>query len=80
MKKLVFTAVAVVAFSGVTMASVRATDNAKKIIMKKVFVITDCNAAKFVAYVDARAAGFSKEDASRMSYSVYFMCMGLTKE
>lgn len=37
----------------------------------------DCLAAKFQAFNDARAAGFSVEDASGMSYSVYFMCMSL---
>lgn len=80
MKKLVFTALAVVAFSGVGMAkNVEVKESIKKTSKKKAVAATDCNAAKFVAYVDAKAAGFSHEESVGMSYSVYFMCLGLTE-
>nr|WP_315218298.1 hypothetical protein [uncultured Flavobacterium sp.] len=82
MKKLVFTAIAVIAFSGVSIASNIVKDNLaksnlEKVTKKKVKLSTDCTLAKFTAYNDAIAAGFSREDALDISYSVYFTCMGL---
>ncbi|MGZ9676882.1 hypothetical protein [Flavobacterium sp. GNP001] len=78
MKKLLFTALAVVAFSGAAMAkNFEVKESIKKTSKKITFASTDCNTAKFVAYVDAKAAGFSHEAAVGMSYSVYFMCLGL---
>lgn len=78
MKKLLFTALVVVAFSRVAMAkNVEVKENIKKTSKKKAFVAGDCNAAKFVAYVDAKAAGFTHEEASAMSYSAFFLCKGL---
>lgn len=77
MKKLLFTAIAVVAFSGVSIAENRVKESVEKVANKKVLFSTDCTLAKFVAYNDARAAGFSREVATQISYSVYFTCMGL---
>ena len=83
MKKVFFTAIAMIAFSGVSMANTIAdeevvTENSK-IEVKKILLQEDtkCRAAKFKCYVDARAAGFSVQDATSMSYSIYFTCMGL---
>jgi hypothetical protein len=70
----------VVAFSGVGMAkNVEVKESIKKTSKKKAFAAGDCKAAKFVAYVDVKAAGFSHEEAASMCYSVYFMYMGLTE-
>ena len=67
-----------VIFSWVAMAkNFEVKESIKKTTKKKTFATTDCNAARFVAYVDAKAAGFSHEGAVGMSYSVYFMCLGL---
>jgi hypothetical protein len=72
MKKVFFSVIALVAFSFAGMAN--------EIEEKKVEVETkqDCRLAKFQAYVDARSEGFSHDDASGMSYSVYFLCMSLS--
>ena len=77
MKKIVFTAMAVLAFSAVAIAENRVKESVEKVANKKVVFLTDCTLAKFVAYNDARAAGFSREDALDISYSVYFTCMAL---
>ena len=81
MKKLVFTAIAVIAFSGVSKAENLANENLakesdEKLANEEILLSTDCDLAKFVAYNDARAAGLSVEDARSASYSVYFTCMG----
>ncbi|TDE05171.1 hypothetical protein [Flavobacterium sandaracinum] len=79
-KKLVFNALAVVVFSGVGMAkNVEVKESIKNTSKKRAFAAGECNAAKFVAYVVAKAAGFSHEEAASISYAVYFMCMGLTE-
>ena len=44
---------------------------------KQIKVDTDCDLARYVAYVDARNVGFTSEEARSMSLSVYFMSMGL---
>jgi len=79
MKKLLFTVITVIAFSGVSVAGNLVQDDAKKVTNKKELVAsdTDCLVAKFIAYNEARAAGFSVEAARSMSYSVYFTCMSL---
>ena len=79
MKKLLFTAITVLAFSGVSMAGNLVKDDAEKVTNKKTLVTsdTDCLVAKFVAYNDARAEGLSAEAARSASYSVYFTCMSL---
>ena len=39
---------------------------------------TECLLAKFNAYNDAKAAGFSTAEATSISWSTYYTCMGLT--
>lgn len=69
-----------VAFIGAAMAkTVEVKESIKNTSKKRVFAEGDSNAAKFVAYVDAKAAGFSHEETASISYAVYFMCMGLTE-
>jgi hypothetical protein len=81
MKKLLFTAIAMVAFSSASMANTIAdeeiiVDNKKsKALIKR--DPNECLVAKFNCYVDARRDGFSVEVATQMSYSIYFTCMGL---
>ena len=78
MKKLVFTALAVVVFSGFAMAKNIELMKRNEITIQGGNVVdADCNAARFVAYVDAKEAGLTDKEASAASYSVYFMCMGL---
>ena len=79
MKKLVYTAISVIAFSGVAIASSIVKDNDEKVTNKKALVTsdTDCLVAKLEAYNEARARGLSVEDARNASYSVYFTCMSL---
>jgi hypothetical protein len=83
MKKILFTAIALVAFSGVSMANTIAdedvvTENEKTIAVEEVLIKTadDCLLGKFNCYVDARADGFSVQDATTLSYKFYFWCMG----
>ncbi len=78
MKKLFFTALAVVAFSGMSMANTKEIKpTVKNERTKKKPDDTYCLAAKFKCYCDATAAGFSSSVATQMSYSIYFTCMGL---
>ena len=85
MKKLLFTAIAIVAFSGVSMANTIADEDVvkenkeAKVIQKIMQTDTECLMAKFVAYNDSRRAGFSVEESTSNSYSVYFTCMGITQ-
>jgi hypothetical protein len=79
MKKVFFSAVALVAFSFAGMAN---EIEEKKIEIYKVKenvkeTSQDCNLAKFTAYVDARSAGFNDSEARSMSYSIYFLCLRL---
>jgi hypothetical protein len=80
MKKMIFSAVALVAFSFAGMAN---EIEEKKVNEKKVGIYKvkeasqDCNLARFTAYVDARSAGFSDSEARSMSYSIYFLCLRL---
>ena len=41
----------------------------------KVVVAKDSGVAKFSAYVDAKSAGFTHEQATGMARYVYFFCM-----
>jgi hypothetical protein len=82
MKKVFFSVIALVAFSFAGMANeieekkveVETTKNQKVEVETK----QDCRLAKFQAYVDSRSEGFSHDDASGLSYSVYFLCMSLS--
>lgn len=75
MKKLLFTAITVIAFSGVSMAGNLVKDDAEKVTNKKALVTSDCLAEKFIAYCDFIAAGIPAAEASSASYSIYFTCM-----
>jgi len=79
MKKMFFTAIAMIAFSSVSMANTIAEEEVvKENLEKKVDVHTtdDCAGMKFAAYVQSRADGFSKEDARDNSWHIYYWCMG----
>jgi hypothetical protein len=91
MKKFMFTAIAMVAFMGSSMAN---TIEVEKLnIEKKAQTLNikeeaeptvdlasktqpDCMATKFIAFVDAQAAGFNTTDATSLSWKIYFYCMG----
>jgi hypothetical protein len=85
MKKLLFTAVAIVAFSGVSIANTIADEDVvkenkeAKVVQKIMQTDTECLMAKFVAYNDSRRAGFSEAVSIANSYSIYFTCMGITQ-
>ncbi len=79
MQKMVFSAIALVAFSFAGMANgkeieIKEPKKEKKEQVKK--VKADCKLIKFQAYTQARIDGFSHEDASGMSYAIYFNCLG----
>jgi hypothetical protein len=85
MKKFMFTAIALVAFSGVSIANTfeivplvkfqKFSVNSEKKILPTDRQ-TQCEAVKFRAYVDARADGLSDTAARNLSYTMYFGCMG----
>ena len=82
-KKFIFSAVALMAFSFAGMANSgvkkkKETQKVKKV--ESVEKAADCNLARFQAYVSATSAGFNHEDATGMSYSVYFLCLRLNSE
>ena len=91
MKKMFFTAIALLAFSATSMAN---TIEIKEIVIpaaegkelnseskKEIKVIkTDCNLVRFKAYNSARSDGWSHQDASGMSYSIYFTCLSVSSE
>ena len=77
MKKLLFTAVVVVAFSGLSKANTIEVECIVKVEQdQELTAYRDCLVEKFDAYNAARADGFSVAEASSMSYSIYFNCMG----
>ena len=79
MKKLFFSAVALVAFSSVSMANTidveqeKTTDNDNS---KKEIVDPDCNWYSFQVYNTARENGYTVSDASILANRMYFQCMG----
>lgn len=77
MKKLVFNALAVVAFSVTGFANPEVIKDENNYQVKETVVDTDCDLARYVAYVDGRNAGCSDAESRKISYSIYFMCMGL---
>ncbi len=81
MKKLLFSAIALVAFSSVSMGN---TIEVKKLIetekssTKKIIAEDNgCLLAKFVAFNDSRAAGFSVADSTKNANSIFYLCMSL---
>lgn len=82
-KKFIFSAVALMAFSFAGMANSGVKKKKENQKEKKVEVVekaADCRLSKFQAYSSAIAAGFSHEDASGMSYSVFYLCLRLNSE
>ncbi len=77
-----FSAIAMIAFVGSSMANDIAlreveTANLKEISNEKVEQVEaeiNCNLARFGAYVDAISAGLSSQDASSASWAIYFEC------
>jgi hypothetical protein len=76
MKKLFFTAIALVAFSGVSMASTIDIEELK-IQEEKIEVLeTNCVAEKFKAYVTAKCiVGVSTEEADDFANAIFWACM-----
>jgi hypothetical protein len=84
MKKFIFTAIAMEAFSGVSMAGINGIVPIAKIqkfelnLTKKKLPTQrriQCESFKFNWYVNSISAGFSPEAASQISYPDYFKCM-----
>jgi len=84
MKKVMFTAIAMIAFVGSSMGNtiaerevmLTASEDTQVAGMDASVVVTkDCGVAKFSAYNDARSAGFTHEQATGMAWNVYFFCM-----
>ena len=69
MKKVFFSAVALVAFSFAGMAN---EIEEKKVEVEKVEVQTDCRVERLRAYSEMRIAGIGPADASGTSYGIYF--------
>ena len=86
MKKVLFSAIALVAFTATSIArEIDETKNSKKAekienTSQKNEEITlkarDCEAERQIAYLAAMGDGFSSADASGMAYHIYFWCMG----
>ncbi|SEP89812.1 hypothetical protein [Flavobacterium urocaniciphilum] len=79
MKKMLFSVIALVAFSVTSIAEVKPkTENKKsnKTDKKsKKAQERNCDAERQIAYLAARGDGFSHADASGMAYHIYFWCM-----
>lgn len=86
-----FTAIAMVAFMGSSMANtievekiiiekevetIDIKEEAESNIVLALKNQPDCMATKFIAFVDAQAAGFNTVDATSLSWKIYFYCMG----
>jgi hypothetical protein len=86
MKKVMFSAIAMIAFVGSGMASDIAAKKVEVADLKGMSIsqidknnalfLKDCGVAQFSAYVDARAAGFTIAEARGISWNVYFFCVG----
>lgn len=82
MKKFLFSAVALVAFSFAGIANNEAKEVESKELKKEIKEsrkdVGDCDAYKTIVYIGAVGAGFSHEVASGMSYEFYFGCLANT--
>jgi hypothetical protein len=87
MKKFIFTAIAMVAFGGISMASTIELEEKFKIINLEIEILKNandllpvtplqCTAVKFEAYNQYIAGGYSRDEANYMSYVTYYRCMG----
>lgn len=72
MKKVFFSALALVAFSFAGMAN---EIKEKKVEVEKVVVQTDCRVERLRAYSEMRSAGIGHADASGATYGIYFACL-----
>ena len=78
MQKMIFSVIALVAFSFAGMANEIEEKKVEVKSNKKVkFIDTDCRVERLRAYTDMRSAGISHEDASGASYGIYFACLRL---
>ena len=80
---MIFTAMAVLAFSAVSVAKSPNSIAKNPQVMKKENKLSvkvagpDCVAHRFQTYNYARQQGLSKSDSSRAAYSAYFSCMAI---
>lgn len=85
MKKVFFSAVALITFSISAMANeieekkvdVKTIETEKTEKTEKKIVKDDCRVMKFTAYSLARESGMSHEAASAYSYQIYFSCLNV---
>ena len=81
-----FLAIAMIAFVGSGMASDIAAKKVEVADLKGMSIsqidknnalfLKDCGVAQFSAYVDARSAGFTHDEATGISWNIYFFCAG----
>lgn len=77
MKKMLFSAIALIAFTATSMAAEGKKERKEeKEKTQKVVKERDCKSEKTIAYLAALGDGFSQEAASGMSYNIYFWCLG----
>ncbi|WP_298306626.1 hypothetical protein [Flavobacterium sp.] len=78
MKKIMFTAIALVAFSSVSMANTIADDEVvkeneiKKVMLREI----PCPTAWSIAYHYARQAGQTEQEAIAIAFAAYDRCLG----
>jgi hypothetical protein len=83
MKKMIFTAMAVLAFSAVSVAKSPNSIAKNPQVMKKENKLSvkvagpDCASHRFHTYIYARQAGLSKDQSSSVAYEAYFSCMSI---
>ena len=80
MKKLFFSAVALIAFSSFSMANTIAVDEVK--VEKEQIVdmpptASDCASTRIHYYNHLSSQGIPHDEASARSYRIYFQCMSL---
>jgi hypothetical protein len=84
MKKFMFSAVAMIAFVGSSMANTTVEENCTVRISSEILVenqieallvADNCDVAKFSAYADARCSDLTHEEATAHSWTIYFLCM-----
>jgi hypothetical protein len=78
MKKFMFSAVAMIAFVGSSMANTAEVTESSEIKSKNSTVVElDCKQAQKDAVVYAKnVMGMNDDDATKAGYSIYFFCMG----
>lgn len=79
MKKLFFSAVALVAFSSVSMANTIAVDEVKLVEKEEKIQIkpnSACHSISFSVYIASRNSGWSVEQSTVIANTAYWQCMG----